>query len=531
MQDPGSDPTKTATPGDRRPAGRILGILALAALYLLGLVHWDYFFDHGNILFTSRDWPKEALYYTLLRDTIRTGTLPFHIDVQTSPPAELTHGTNRFLALPETNLSPQILLLPWLDTGPFIVVNVCILYTAGFIGCLLLKRRYRLSLVPFAFLWLLFNFNGSPTAHLAAGHSMWVGHFLLPFFFLFLLELIEEPAPTRPALKLSATFFAMFLQGSFHFVVWCSLFLLLFVVFNRRFLKPVLLALVVAMLLSLFRILPAAIAFWGDKQHEFLAGYPTIGDLLHSFITIRPYFYRGIGRVYYFKGLVWCEYDLYMSMPGFVLFVIFGIFLRFSRDPAFASCRYREFDKPIILQAILSFSDVFAFVALLPIPLFNGERVSARFMIIPVTLLIILGAIRMQRLLDSVEEGRRWLVKTALGGVVVVSAFFIALHTQAWGAAALNAEWDEPPGEVSVTVVEQPDLIYRAALVVALVVTAAAWLAWLYWYRHPNAAERTCGAVERMVVRLPIVRDLVSARAKAKTELITSPEKETGTQI
>src|SRR5579864_240116 len=114
---------------------RLRSVLPLAILYILGLVHWEFFFDHGQILFESHDWPKEYKYYSILRDAIRTGTLPYHVSE-----SEALHGTDRFLAIPETNLSPQILLLPLMDTGRFYIWNVWILYSTGFVGCLLLRK-------------------------------------------------------------------------------------------------------------------------------------------------------------------------------------------------------------------------------------------------------------------------------------------------------------------------------------------------------------------------------------------------------
>ena len=273
------------------------------------------------------------------------------------------------------NWSPQILTLPWMGTGRFIIWNVCVLYTAGFIGLLLLRRRYHLGLLPFAFLFLLFNFNGTPTANLAVGHSMWCGHFLLPFFYLYLLEMAEDATPTRAALKLAAALFFIFLQGAFHYVVWCAMFLGLFVAFNRRLLRPGLLALGAAGLLLAVRLLPAAVAFW-HKERTFWTGYPTTIDLLHSFMNIYHHDYTGIGMVHW-KTTTWAEYDLYMSVPGFLLFLIFGIFVRLSRDPMFSDLRFAAFDKPILVQSLLSLNDLYAYIAMLPIPLSGEPRVIA----------------------------------------------------------------------------------------------------------------------------------------------------------
>jgi len=69
------------------------------------------------------------------------------------------------------------------------------------VGLLLIRHRYRLGLAPFTLLFLLFNFNGFITSHLAVGHSMWFGYFLLSFAALFILEMLEEQS-FAAALKL-----------------------------------------------------------------------------------------------------------------------------------------------------------------------------------------------------------------------------------------------------------------------------------------------------------------------------------------
>lgn len=471
-----------SAPGGLLP--RLLSVLALAGLYALGLYHWAYFFDHGRIDFTFQDWPKEYKYYTVLRDALRTGTLPLHVRE-----AEYFHGTHRFLGLPETNLSPQILLLPWMDTGRFLLWNNWILYTAGFAGCLLLARRYRLSLVPFTLLFLLFNFNGSITAHLTMGHSMWCGHFLLPFYVLFLLELAEGDALPRPALLLSFALFALFLQGAFHHYVWGLMFLGLFVAFHPRSLRAGLLVVACSAALSCLRLAPAVLTFWGNRQRIFLSGYPTLTDLVQSFVTIRPIDSTTTGKVFWPLG--WHEYDLYLGVVGFALFCLLGVGLRFSRDPALASSRFAEFDRPLLVLAALSFSDVYAFIARLPLPLLNGERVSSRFLIIPFVVLLLFGAVRLQRVLDRLPPGGRWLAQVVLAGLLVLTGYSLALHTATWSLAALNAgERTWPDAELTVTTIEMPDPLYRAVLLASAFVSLASLAAWLYCLRRPAALER-----------------------------------------
>jgi hypothetical protein len=463
---------------------RALTFCFLAGLYVLGLVHWDWFFDHGNIDFTPHDWPKEYKYYSVLRESLRTRTLPYHVS-----DGERSHYTNRFLALPETNLSPQILLLPFMDNGRFIVWNVCILYSLGFVGCLLLRRRYQLSLLPFALLFLLFNFNGYITSHLAVGHSMWAGYFLLPFYYLFLLRWVDEPSSPRPALLLALTLFALLLQGSFHIFFWCCLFLGLFVLFNRRYRLQGVLIVAAAALLGMSRILPAAVAFWGDRGHQFLTGYPTLADLLHAFVSLRQNGDQSIGSVY--CRLPWHEFDLYLSVPGFALLVILGVWVRLRRDPAVSGVRFAEFDYPLLALAVLSFGDVYGLFASLPIPLVNGERVSSRFLIIVVGLLMLFAAVRLRHLLEAAAPLKRHVGAALVAGSLLLTAYFLVRHNQLWGTAVyttlVTPDDRREPWELELAVIEQHDPVYVGVLYLSAVGSLLALGAWGWAYRKAPA--------------------------------------------
>ena len=153
-------------------------LVFLILIFAAGALHWVFFLNYGNMSFKVHDWAKEFIYYSVLKQAMESGRLPFHIPMA-------FHETQRFLALPEINMSPQVFLLPLMDVGTFVLVNTLFMYTIGFAGCLAIRSRYGLSPVAFSVLFMLFNFNGHITAHMGVGHSMWTAYFLLPFFFLY----------------------------------------------------------------------------------------------------------------------------------------------------------------------------------------------------------------------------------------------------------------------------------------------------------------------------------------------------------
>src|SRR4029450_7434236 len=151
--------------------------------------------------------------------------------------------SRKFLAIPETRLSPQVVLLAVLSPGAFVLADTLLAYAAFCAGVGLLCRRYGLSFVPGAFFFLLAGLNGHVTAQLAVGHSMWTASLPLPFFVLLACALCEDASSRATPVLLALVLSVILLQGALHVFAWCVLFLLLLAAFNPSRARAVLLAL------------------------------------------------------------------------------------------------------------------------------------------------------------------------------------------------------------------------------------------------------------------------------------------------
>lgn len=460
----------------------------LLALYVGGLGHWIYFFNAGRMSFEYLDWPKEYGLYQVLRAAIQECRLPYHV-------SEPFHDTDRFLGLPETVLSPQILLLPLLGEGKegvgrFLVVHTCLMYSLGFLGCLALRRRYRLGLVACTCLVGLVLFNGYITAHLAAGHTMWNGFFLLPFFVLYVLEILEDAAAAGPPLKLALVLFAMMLQGSFHMVIWCWLFLAALGVGHPAVWRRILIVGGVSGLLCCFRLIPAAFVFWQFEPYPFVTGYRTLTDVLDAFTVMRPppsFVETASLRI------GWWEYDIYIGVPALVMVLYFGLWPRRDGGPLLTARPYRALAVPMAVLAVCSFADTFALVARLPLPLASGERVPSRFLILPVIFLMVLACIRLQRTWDKAGWGKWTTCLWWLGiGQTLVA---MTMHTAMWRIAQVDAGgedifpfFDYPR---AAEIISRPDSGYFASLAGGAAVSLFGLALWLVlFFRTQRAAPR-----------------------------------------
>lgn len=437
-------------------------MVILAVLFAGGCFHWVWFFNYGHMSFRPYDWGKEFIYYSVLQRAIETGTTPYHIPLA-------FHGSNRFLALPEINLSPQIFLLPAMGVGTFVMLNTVLLYAAGFVGSLLIRRRYSLSPLSFTVFFLLFNFNGHIVAHLGVGHSMWGGYFLLPFLFLFVLELLEGAPWRTSALKIAFALSAILLQGSFHVYIWCLLFLVFLLAFNWKHVKPLAVAIAASVVLSAYRLLPALFALWGKKE-KFIWSYPTPLELLDALTTIRE---SPPERLKPWGTAGWWEHDVYIGLIGLAVLIVFGIGLRFSKREDLDRYRYKALDVPMFLMTLLSISYIHAFITRIPIPLLKSERVAMRLVIIPVVVLTLLSVIRMEAVLKRVKQTFK-LRFVAVCALVLVALSFVD-HSYLWSIARLDRIFTSKAVDLTVPPIQgQADSLYKTVFAGSVVISLAA---------------------------------------------------------
>jgi hypothetical protein len=460
-----------------RAAG-IATVAVLAILFAVGVVHWVLFFDGGTPSFRGGGWPNEHSYYSVLQQAVRTWTVPYHIE-----PA--IQGTGRFLATHETVASPQLLLLRYTSIGSFVLVNTLLMFAVGFLGCLAIRRRYALSLFSFSVLCLLFLFNGHITSHLAAGHSMWNGYFLLPFYACCVLTLFDASgcgarADDRIPLKLALVLFAMNLQGSFRMYVWSVLFLALVAAFNRTHRRPLAVAIVFSALLSCFPAVPD-VMFYLNGRHQFLTGYPTIGVLVQAFVTIRPVDADFAPALFYEVG--WWEYDIFTGTIGLATVIFLGVCLRWRSAKELEGTEYRELDWPMAVMAVFSMGAFYAPFASLTLSFLNSEGTPSRFLITPFLFLLIISCIRLDRLLARARRRAtsltpvRWLLLAGL----VQTAFELATHSKVWAVR----RWDDfsPALEaVEFTIVHRADPLYEFAVQASMAVSALTLAVWTWRY-------------------------------------------------
>ena len=447
--------------------GRVFAASFLSALFLLGLSFWLSSFRMGNIPMSISDWPKEKQYCLILKQALTEKKIPYFI-------SEPVQKTDMFLGLPETMVSPQIFLLKYISPGEFECFNAAFFYVLGFLGCLVIRNKFGLSLLSFTALFLLINFNGYTVSRMGVGHTQWFSVFLLPYFALLVFELGSVKAGSITALKLSLLFFVILLQGGFHIFVWCVFFLLAYMLADLKKWKSIALTLGISAVLSAFRLLPALVAYAG-KDNAGSKGYPSLVTLLSAMIIPQD-----VNFQLYQGAFGWFEYNLFTDIFGFALIAWFGVFLgilvllgkRSEKHPALIRIELKGIYIAMLVVLFFTFDrfyGVFAFV-----PFLNSQSAALRMIIVPFTLAVVLACARF----DTFARGLKSAVSRALvfAGVLLMAGALVE-HAELWKIKRLESVM--PPGallNLSLSIVERDAPFYKTAVLSGYLISLVALL-------------------------------------------------------
>ncbi len=443
----------------------------IAILWLAGLFLFGQFFNWGNIPFDFHDWAEiSAPRIAFVQDAVKTGQLPLHMPDGSA----LRNVTDRYLALPDVILAPQMLLLAVLPVGWFVLANAWFVYSIGLLGLVTLWRRLKLSPVVFAVLFFLFNFNGQVLTHFGVGHVNYTGYFLYPILFVLLMDMAESDKPfnlkSRESWRWLAGYafllFFMLINGSFHQFIWALMFTGLSGLFRWRNFWQAMAGITAAGLLSAFRLLPPALHL-GQFDSEFLSGYPSLMDVWTALVgMVSPD--KAFAHTGQLTNLGWWEFDLFVGLAGAVFLLIFGFGWWMSKHEA--PVWLKTLAGPSLVLFVLAMGSVYKLVMYIPIPLINGERVSARLVTLPFVLLMLAAAYAFQRFLD--EKGSsvlwRWV---SLAGLFLL-AHDLWQHLKLWRVNVAAQYFPVTPVNLAIKVVSNhPDMAYTNILLAGLGIT------------------------------------------------------------
>jgi hypothetical protein len=384
-------------------------------------------------------------------------------------------------------------LLNYLSVEEFFLAQIIIIYSLGVLGCLWLKQRYQWSLFTFVFFFLLFNFNGHIVSHIAIGHWPWISYFLFSFFLVWVFRLVEGDLSVLHGTRLSWVLFGILLLGGLHIFAWCLFFVSLLCLFQKQYWKPVLIGVALAMMFSSYRVIPTAITYFGYKN-EFVSGFPTISVFWQALTSVKGQenmLTLGFGP----NGTApWWEVDHYIGIMGLAALAYFGVFLRLTKKSEWGLNDYRVLNGPMLILTALSLGSLFKLFTLIPIPFISIERVSSRFLIVPILVLLVISCIWMQQMFNRLSP--RWSVMLGFLVGLLIHGFLFIEHSAIWQVKV----WGDTLSNIIIPMLDTASSwaksvewiyvsIVQASYLISLIALLAFVAGYIYFYRKARENE------------------------------------------
>jgi multisubunit Na+/H+ antiporter MnhC subunit len=132
------------------------------------------------------------------------------------------------------------------------------------------------------------------------------------------------------------------------------------------------------------------------------------------------------------------ELDVYIGFLGFLFLGYYGIYLpvKVKKGIDLTHPVYYELLAPSLVMVVLSFGTIYKFfIRLMPIPLLTGERVTSRFVILPVIIVTFLAGIYFQKQINKVKQSA--LEKGVYLGLLFLFCFDMVQHIKLWRVSQL----------------------------------------------------------------------------------------------
>jgi len=376
---------------------------ALAWVGGLSILWW--LFQGGRVPWDEGDWREEWGFFAAWKQALEAGSVPYYLRTVFYPIGSVLEGTERYLANLQTPMVPYVLALKFIDVRWFFVFHIAVVYSAGFLGAVTLRRELGLALLPWTMFLLIFTLNGHIVSHLSVGHVIWAAYFLTPWLLVCAIRISRGNQSMRNVAACAATLGAMMLVGGWQIFV-CSV---LFVIFTclippRRITVLARIGSITA-LLGAVKLAPAVLTY-GTGANIFRGGYPSMGSLFAALVASPTR-----------EGPLdpW-EYDAYVGYVGFVLLCAGAVPFW---QPAKRSLNLLLV--PAFALIVLSMGNVYE-LTLFRLPGFVSQRVASRLIVLAILWLTLAGAVRF----DPWWSRARTSLVASVG--VLLAVWFLALQ-------------------------------------------------------------------------------------------------------
>ena len=233
---------------------------------------------------------------------------------------------------------------------------------------------------------------------------------------------------------------------------------------NWKTFFPILRSGIAAGLLSAVRIIPPAMQM-GAFDDDFLGGYTLLIQVINAFIKIiSPENSLNQAKTGAVQG--WWEFDIFIGIPGVLVLAaaVIAWLMVHQRRLGFPALIV-----PVVVLTVFSYQNCYQLMRFFRIPLFSGERVSSRFLILPLIFVMIAGVAALQQRIGEKPFSPGKLLLTA---ALIPSAVLFIKHLNTWKVTEAAKVYPKMNVDLALkTVANHPDKPYTTGLVIGAVIT------------------------------------------------------------
>ncbi len=398
--------------------------MPIATASALALAFWSVLLS-GPI--GGYDWTYHYHYYDWIRISLtQFHTLPLHM-------VDALHTPNFLANSISPLLGPLVWLLFFVSTGFYIKLLIVLYTAAGLLGMYWLLRDEHVSPEIALLAGIVFTFNGFVPSHLAVGHHVFLGVYLLPGLLCLFKRAIHG---SRLALWMAAAFNVLVIfEGGHYPFIWQNFFVLIFSALTcvqKRSLRPASVCfffMLASMSLGAVKLLPMAYEFRDYAPVQQLTGFPPAAALW-SLTARGQTFETARSDVPFQFGSGWWEYDFYLGILPLACILVGVVMARRSWPLLLTGCFFLLIT--VDLRDVWSDAHVWGYIKDLPV--WRSQRAPSRFMIVGLFALIAVAAVGLQRLLERAHGKPRLhiLFRSLVAVVALIVAIDLYLESRTW---------------------------------------------------------------------------------------------------
>ncbi len=424
--------------------------------------------------YNAHDWVKDHKYHKIITQSLREFKIPYTVkNINNFFPIT----NENYLSVPSIPFSPQIILLYFFNSEIYMLINLILLYSIGFVGCLLIRNYYNLSIIPFVFLYLIFNFNGYVVEKYSAYGSSQMGYYFFPFIFYFLLRLSDEQNTQKCyfwSILLGIFLSLVLLQGSFHYWAELMTFVVFWSIVNYKLWKASFLIFLTHFSTGLCRLLTSFVTYKFTKNphtYEWKQGYNNFEIFISGLVSTQDQLTPQVFASW--------ERSIYISIIGLFFLVYFSLWGHVIKAPWRKFTGWKYFILPCLLITVISFRQFKFYIVPDFIPILNAESLFHRYIIFALILLTIIATINIQGFVEHYKNIKR--INIVLIGSISLMALFLFNHSRLWRNHLVQNQYDwtqKIHPEPSVAFLRETELLITNSNVDTLYVTAF-WGGWI----------------------------------------------------